>query len=174
MNRSVLVSFSGLHKDCTDLVLRRIVDYYGARLVSLAVFGSYARGEPRLDSDLDLFIVLRSATRARLSARTEEFVTNIEQPCDEDLQRLYDEGISMDLSPIILARNEAQGFLPLYLDMTSNCLTIVDHDGFLETILEKVKLQMARWGRARIDASGHWLWEIHPGLRWNEVLHYDE
>jgi predicted nucleotidyltransferase len=154
--------------------LRRIVDYYSASLVTLAVFGSYARREPRFDSDLDLLIVLRSGTWSRLSERTEEFVANVELPCDEDLQKLFEEGILMELSPIILTREEAQGFSPLYLDMTSNCLILEDHEGFLESVLEKVKQQMARWGSERINVSGHWLWEIRPGLKWNEVLHYDE
>jgi uncharacterized protein len=166
--------FTGLHRDCLSLVLRRIADYYGTRLVSLAVFGSYARGKPRFGSDLDLLIILTQATWSRLSERTEEFVTNVEQPCDDDLQKLFEAGISMDISPIVLTRHEAQGFLPLYLDMVSNCLIIEDREGFLEIVLEEVKQRMARWGSERISVSGHWLWEIHPGLKWNEVLHYDE
>ena len=64
--------FTDLHLDCIALVLRRIIDYYSARLVSLAVFGSYARKEPRFDSDLDLLIVLMPGTWSRLSERTEE------------------------------------------------------------------------------------------------------
>ena len=78
-------AFTELHGECLALVLSRIVDYYGARLVSLAVFGSYARRQPRFDSDLDLLSVLRSGTGSRLSQRAQEFVTNVDQPCDGDL-----------------------------------------------------------------------------------------
>ncbi|MFH1574299.1 MAG: hypothetical protein ABIG68_09965 [Acidobacteriota bacterium] len=122
----------------------------------------------------DLLIVLRSGTWSRLSERTEEFVANVEQPCDQDLQQLFEEGISMELSPIILTRDEAQHFLPPYLDMASNCLIIEDQEGFFERVLERVRRQMARWGSERNSVSGHLLWEIPPGLKWNEVLHYDE
>lgn len=174
MGQTVPFFFTEAHRKCLDIVLRRILDYYGARLVSLVVFGSYARQEPRLDSDLDLLIVLGARSWSRLSERTEEFVTNVERPCDEDLQQLYEEGISMELSPLILARDEAQSFLPLYLDMVSDSLIIEDHEGFFEGVLEKVKRQMAQWGSERVNVGGHWLWEIRPGLKWNEVLHYDE
>ena len=174
MNEPAPFFFTDLHRNCLALILRRINDYYGARLVSLAVFGSYARREPRCDSDLDLLLVLNSGTWSRLSERNEEFVTSVEQPCDDDLQRLFETGISMELSPIILTRDEAQCFSPLYLDMASDCLIVLDQEGFLEGILEKVKQRMTRWGSERVNVSGHWLWIIRPGLKWNEVLHYDE
>jgi predicted nucleotidyltransferase len=174
MERSIPFFFTEVHRKCLGVVLQRIIDYYGARMVALVVYGSYARREPRFDSDLDLLIVLGSNSWSRLSERTEEFVINIEQPCDENLQELYEEGISMELSPLILARDEAENFLPLYLDMVNNSLIIEDHEGFIEGVLEKVKRQMARWGSERINVSGHWLWEIRPGLKWNEVLQYDE
>ncbi|MBM3790976.1 MAG: hypothetical protein FJW35_11605 [Acidobacteria bacterium] len=62
----------------------------------------------------DLLIVLGSGTWSRLSERTEEFVANVEQPCDQDMQQLFEVGISAELSPIILTRDEAQNFLPLF------------------------------------------------------------
>ena len=167
-------SFTDLHKECLSLVFRRIVDYYGARLVSLIVFGCYAFGKPRFDSDLDLLIVMRSGYWSRLSERTKEFVSNVEQSCGAQLQRLFEEGISMDLSPIILTPDEAQRFLPIYLDMADQCLIVHDVDEFFAGVLEKVKRQMARWGSERRNVSGHWLWEIRPGLKWHEVLRYDE
>jgi hypothetical protein len=98
----------------------------------------------------------------------------IEQACDQGLQELYEDGISMELSPVILTRREAQSFLPLYLDMVKSSLIVLDHEGFIEGILKKVERQMARWGSERIGVSGQWLWEIRPGLKWNEVLQYDE
>lgn len=174
IQRSPLFAFTGLHRECLDCVLRRIIDYYGTRLVSLAIHGSYARGEPRLGSDLDLLLVLTSGSWSRLSERTEEFVANVEQPCDQCLQELFNEGISMELSPIVLTRAEARAFFPLYLDMASDCFIIKDVEGFLETVLEGVRQRMRRWGSERIRVGGHWLWDIRPGQKWNEVLRYDE
>ena len=174
MDRSVPFCFSEAHRKCLRVVLERIIGYYGARIISLVVYGSYARGEPRFDSDLDLLIVLESNTWSRRSERTEEFVMRIEQACDQGLQELYEDGISMELSPVILTRREAQSFLPLYLDMVNSSLIVLDHEGFIEGILKKVERQMARWGSERIGVASQWLWEIRPGLKWNEVLQYDE
>lgn len=174
MNQSIPSFFTDFHRNCVSGILRKIAEYYGGRMISLVVFGSYARGEQRLNSDLDLLIILRSGSWSHLSERNEEFVINVEQPCDGDLQVLFENGISMELSPIILTNEEAQCFLPLYLDMVNNSLIIEDREGFFAGVLEKVKRQMIRWGSERINVSGHWLWEIRPGLKWNEVLHYDE
>jgi uncharacterized protein len=169
-----LISFSELHRDCLDLVVSRIRDHYATRLVTLAIFGSYARGEPRLGSDLDLLLVLASADGPGRSSRTEDFVHHVEQPCDQQLQKLFEEGISMELSPLILVREEARNFNPLYLDMATSCRILEDRDGFFEGVLNQVRRQMSRWGSERMDVGGRWLWEIRPGLKWNEVLRYDQ
>jgi len=174
VNPGLPTCFSDHHRSCLAGIFGRIIDYYAERMVSLVVFGSYARGEPRLDSDLDLFVVLTSGKWSRLSERTEEFVVNIEEFCDEDLQALFEEGISMEISPVIVTMDEARNFLPLYLDMVSDCLVIADRRGFFAGVLERVRGQMIRWGSRRIEMSGHWLWEICPGLKWNEVHHYEE
>jgi len=166
--------FSDPHRACVGRVLDRIRTFYGSRLAALVVYGSYAQGRPRLNSDLDLFIVLDRGTRYRLSLRNEEFVRNVEQACEEELQALYRQGISMELSPLILHSDEARNFLPVYLDMVSHRVVIEDRDGFFERILDRVKGQMSRWGSRRVEMGGHWVWEIRPNMKWNEVIRYDE
>ena len=99
---------------------------------------------------------------------------NIEQPCDEDLQALYCLGISMELSPTILTKEEANRFLPIYLDRTSHSVIIEDRGDFVRNVLQKVKEQMVRWGSRRTETGGYWHWEIRPNLKWNELIHYDE
>ena len=42
---------------------RRLEARFGERLVSVKLFGSYARGEARPDSDVDVCVVIRDATR---------------------------------------------------------------------------------------------------------------
>jgi uncharacterized protein len=38
---------------------RLLKDYYGERLVKIILFGSYARGNPNADSDIDFLVVLK-------------------------------------------------------------------------------------------------------------------
>jgi predicted nucleotidyltransferase len=58
---SRLKTFSGHHRRYLAAVLREIIAYYGSSLLGCAIFGSYARGENRLNSDLDLLIILEEA-----------------------------------------------------------------------------------------------------------------
>jgi predicted nucleotidyltransferase len=53
-----LRTFSKTHAAYVAALLGRIQAHDAERLTALVVFGSYARGENHLGSDLDLFIVL--------------------------------------------------------------------------------------------------------------------
>jgi predicted nucleotidyltransferase len=53
-------------------VLKAAQDHYGGRLVTLAVFGSVARGTQRFDSDIDLVLICDSLPAGRIR-RMEEF-----------------------------------------------------------------------------------------------------
>lgn len=52
-----------------DVVERSCEAFYGDRLVSLAVFGSTARGTMRPDSDIDLLLVVDPLPDGRLSPK---------------------------------------------------------------------------------------------------------
>ncbi len=47
-------------------------EYYGERLITLAVFGSVGRGTSRPDSDVDLLLIVKDLPFGRM-ARIEEF-----------------------------------------------------------------------------------------------------
>lgn len=166
--------FSPAHRQFVEALFGAIQAHYGSQLVTLAVFGSYARGAPRANSDLDLFIVLKHGDPIGRCARTQDFVRAIELPLDPLADAAAREGIVTEISPLILTRAEAGAFIPLYLDMVGHHHIIVDQDHFLRQRLQKVKKQMQVWGSKRCIAGNHWYWQIKPGMRWGEVLNYDE
>jgi len=88
--------------------------------VSLVIFGSYARKENKLSSDLDILIILR--TNRPRHERIREFVEEIEMPLEHLIQGLIDEGIFVDLSPIIFSEEGAKYFNPIYLDMVEHSI----------------------------------------------------
>ncbi len=156
--------FSPSHRDHFEALVERIKAYYDSSLLSLVIYGSYARGENRLDSDLDLLIVLDPLPKRSRLQRQEDFIRNIE---------LVDD-VLMEVSPFILGRKEASSFSPLYLDMVSDHVLLVDREDFLKNLLKEFSEKMKRWGSRRVPVGGHWYWEIKPGLKWNEVIDYDQ
>lgn len=53
-------------------LLKEVVTYYGERLVSMAIFGSYARETYRQDSDLDILLIVEGLPDVR-TKRVKEF-----------------------------------------------------------------------------------------------------
>lgn len=148
-------------------LLELIQRVYGNSLISLAIFGSYARGEAKPSSDIDLLLILKDPPK-RIShpKRNEFFVREIELPLDDFL--------TVEISPLILYRKEAASFNPLYLDMVSHHLMIIDRRHFLKNILIQTARKMKRWGSSKHETGGHWYWKIKPGIKWGEIIDYDK
>ncbi|RLI82562.1 nucleotidyltransferase domain-containing protein [Archaeoglobales archaeon] len=153
--------YSELHKKYVIKLLERIKEYYIDQLVSLVIFGSYAKKENRLSSDLDILVVLR--TNKPRYERIREFVENVEMPLEYLTQKLMDEGIFIELSPLILSEEETKYFNPVYLDMVEHSIIIVDKNNFIENILENVRKQMEKWGSYKEFAGNRWAWIIKKG-----------
>lgn len=155
-------------------LFHRIRAHYGENLRSLAVFGSFARLENRLNSDLDVLIVLdKSPCDGRLALQ-EDFVRNIEMPLAQFEKALEQQGIRTEISNLIFTKSKAAHFNPLYLDMTEHVIIIFDRDDFLKGILVDVRAKMHQWGSVKKHLGGRWYWEIKPGLRWGETFDYDQ
>ena len=55
--------FTKTHKEYIEKLMERIKEYYGSNLVSVVVFGSYAKGQNKTNSDLDILIVLKECKK---------------------------------------------------------------------------------------------------------------
>ncbi|NMC57897.1 MAG: nucleotidyltransferase domain-containing protein [Candidatus Methanofastidiosa archaeon] len=128
------------HENYLNQLFEKIKEYYGKRLTSLLVYGSYARQENKLDSDIDLFIVIKTDKNRR--DRIREFVTEIESKLLDSSLLLLDENISSEISTVILTEKEALFFNPLYLDMVSKRIILFDRNDFMENLLLKYMILM--------------------------------
>ena len=129
--------FTKNHQEYITQLFSKIEDFYGDTLVSLVVYGSYAREENKFDSDIDLFIVIK--TDKTRGERIREFVKEIESPLLNLSLKLYDDNISPEISSLILTEKESLCFNPLYLDMVTKRIIIFDRYNFMENLLLKYK-----------------------------------
>lgn len=136
---------------------------YGERLVSLAVFGSVARGVPRADSDIDLLIVARDLPRGRI-ARVREFDA-VEASLSSDLRRAAEAGIHTTLAPVLKTPEEVERGSPLFLDMTEEVVILIDRKDYLGGYLDRLRSRLAALGARRIRKGGGYYWLLKPDYR---------
>lgn len=160
-------------REYVDRLLQSTVTYYGDRLVSLAVFGSYARKTPLLNSDLDLYIVLKDLSYLGHSREQEAFIREIELPLEAHQRELEKSGILMEASCMILSVSGAEHFNPLYLDMVEDVVLVMDKDFFLKNLLSRTLKQMTNWGSIKTKVGGSWIWHISPKTPWGGKIDYE-
>lgn len=143
-------------------------DIYGARLVSLAVFGSVGRSTPRPDSDIDLLLVADPLPdgRMRRSAEFEEVERRMAAP----LATARRAGVETRLSPVFKSPREIRQRHPLLLDLVDDARILVDREGFLQGILQELRERLAELGARRIWRGNAWYWDLKPDYRQGEVF----
>lgn len=164
MARSLREHVSALLADVTDAVRR----HYGARLVSLVVFGSVGRGTPRPDSDLDLLLVVDDLPRGRV-ARVQEFGA-VERELAPRLQEARRDGVTTECSPVFKTPAELAAGSPLFLDMVEDAKILYDRDGFFARARDEWRDRLARLGARRIWRGNAWLWDLKPDYRPGEIF----
>ena len=152
-----------LAKLCAELVA-----HYGARLVSVAVFGSVGRGTPRNDSDVDFLVVAHDLPRGR-TARVEEFLP-VEVRIEPWLSTADGSGGPVMLSPVFKTPAEVEAGSPLFLDMVDDARILHDPHGFLRRNLDGLRRRLQALGARRIRLGNAWYWELKPDLKPGEVF----
>jgi len=142
---------------------------YGSNLVSLAIFGSWARETATPVSDVDLLVVSEFLPSGRLK-RMSQFQV-VEEETLSVRQSMWEQDVpASQLSPVIKTPDEVRAGSPLFLDMTDWCDILWDRDGFLAGYLDDLRARMKRFGSRRRQAKGGYYWEYKPGMSASEVV----
>jgi len=157
-----LADFRGVLRDAC----RRV---YGERLVSLAVFGSWARGAATPTSDIDILLVAEPLPPSRRK-RVAEFEAVETRTRDARLAIWAEYHTPSDLSPVIKTTAEVRAGAPLFLDMTRSCDILCDRDGFLTGYLGGLADRLAELGAQRHTRKGGYFWQYKSGMRPDEVI----
>ncbi|BER93360.1 nucleotidyltransferase domain-containing protein [Atrimonas thermophila] len=157
-----LRTFSPSHKQYIKEVLTSIIEHYGNLLCVLAIFGSYARGENRKNSDLDLLVILERSQSLR--KRLEEFEEAIKRT-EPLAQELYEkEGIYCEPSPYILSRDEAFTFQPIYFDLYEHHILVFDPQNMFPRLIASIGKVLREYRAQKFSWGNFWGWKAEKFL----------
>lgn len=142
--------------------------FYGKRLISLAIYGSVGRGDFSIGSDLDVLIIAEPLPDGR-GARVQEFL-QIEEALEELMERTWAAGWTLEFSPIMKTRAEADLGSPLFLDMTEDARLLYDRDDYFAQRLERLRENLRRLGSKRIWNHDTWYWDLKPDWKKGDVI----
>ncbi len=152
-----------------EALLAACQEYYGDRLVALAVFGSLGRGTAGPESDVDFMIVCRDLPSGRIP-RVEEFCARVEPALETLLTQLSARGVHTRLSPVFKTPEELEAGSPLLLDMVEDAVILYDPEGILAGRLRRLRERLAELGARRVWRGEQWYWDLKPDYRPGEVF----
>jgi len=150
-----------------EALRRAFLEVFGESLVSLVLFGSYARGDYSVDSDVDVLVVLESVgDRFELHRKLDA----VEEALEPIFRRLRERGYNPRLSPYVLSREQASQTRPLYLDMVFDCRILYDKDGFMSKVVERVKRRLEEYGAERVYIGRRYVVVLKRDYRFGDVI----
>ncbi len=161
-----------MYRDHFDRILSGLVPaceaVYGPRLVSVALFGSVARGTMRPDSDIDLLIVAEPLPDGRME-RAAEFEA-VEARLKPVLEEAWRAGVTTCLSPVFKTPAELHRGSLLFLDLTDQARLLYDKDNILRNYLDDLAGRLKAMGARRIYKGGGYYWQLKPDYRWGDKI----
>lgn len=160
---------SRVRLEAARVITEALLGLLGERLVSVVLYGSVSRMEVHELSDIDLLIVLDNAPMSRFERL--KIFEEAERRVEEKLERLERRhGVRIDFSPIIKSREEAGKFTPLYLDLTEDGVILYDREGFMKSVLGRVRRRLLELGAKRVWRGKKWYWVLKPRIKPGEVI----
>lgn len=176
MTRPEKVVSTGAGGAALTKTLRGLADRYagiaqevvGDNLTSVVLFGSVARGEAGPRSDVDLLVICRDLPHGAFRRR--EALEPVRERLQEDLDRLWTEGITTDVIEVIKTEAEARRTHLLYLDMTEEAVLLFDREGFFEGVLAGLRQRLKELGSVRRRLGNVRYWDLKPDFKPGEVI----
>jgi predicted nucleotidyltransferase len=145
--------------------VERFVEVARARwdhaLISVVLFGSWARGEARPESDIDLLVIRAGFPKSRLDRHMELF----------EAAKGVSRGFASRISIVPLTPEEARETKPFYLGMLTACAILHDRDDFFRTLLRRLDERLRALGaQRRTDKDGFEYWVLKADYQLGEMV----
>lgn len=149
-------------------LLDACVEVYKEDLITLAIFGSVARGTPNPESDIDLLLVVKNLPSGRLK-RVQQF-EKVESIVESHIRQLKKLNITTWLSPVIKTPEEVRLGSLLFLDMTEYIRILYDKNEFFHCYLDEFSSRLKKMGAYKISDGERWHWVLKPDYKPGEVF----
>lgn len=134
---------------------------WGEQLVSVVLFGSWARGDARAESDIDLLVISKHFPRSRLDRHRDIF----------EAAKAVSPDFATRVSVMPLTPEEARVTKPFYLGMLTAHVVLYDRGAFFTMLLTRLQQRLAALGaERRVDADGYEYWLLKPDLKPGETV----
>ena len=134
---------------------------WGQDLMSVVLFGSWARREAKPESDIDVLVIRGGFPKSRLDRHMELF----------EVAKAVSRDFASRVSIVPLTPEEAQETKPFYLGMLAACTILYDADDFFRKLLRRLDDRLRTLGaQRRTDRDGFEYWDLKPDYRFGEVV----
>lgn len=154
------------YKELLEKLLNELRRICGDNLISLALYGSVARGDFHKDSDIDLLIICEKLPKEKFLRQ--KFFIEIEKAIP--FEKLHEQNYYPIFSPILKTSEEAKFLSPLYLDMVDDAIILFDKDDFFRSILDRLKSQLKKLGAIKKTIGNKWYWDLKPDYKFGDDI----
>ncbi|HEX3034367.1 MAG TPA: nucleotidyltransferase domain-containing protein [Thermodesulfobacteriota bacterium] len=157
------------YKDFLEKLLGSLKSNFGEGvIIACALFGSVARGEAKIHSDIDLLVVHE---QVKFDPAKRFVDTLLETRKEKEYLQLIEKGIYPEPSIIFVTPEEISHRPLILLDIMDHGLILLDENGFLAGKLKKLKEKLTEMGAEKIILKdGSWAWDLKPDWRPGEVI----
>jgi len=138
--------------------IRKLKEKYRDRLVSTVLYGSWARGEQKPTSDVDLLVILEGPFRF-VQARREIYLL-VNSPVAQ-----------VQISPLVLESSQAMRLQPIHFELYADGKILYDKGNFMKNILQRVGEIIRNLGSERYRTrDGCYGWVLKKQMSPGEVI----
>lgn len=156
---------------CKPLIkefLKQLEKQLGKKLISVAVFGSVARGRGTENSDIDLLVVHRRKP-LEVSIKIAEITVKLRD--SREYQNLRQMGFRPDIFPVLLDEKKFNQNPWVLLDVQEEGIILLDRDNTLKRKFEYLKKRLKELGAKKIILpKGKWYWDLKPDWKPGEII----
>jgi predicted nucleotidyltransferase len=149
-------------------LIKTLKNKMGDDLVSVVLYGSYAREQPTPESDVDLLIVAERLPDSSLDRQM--LITKILQEVEAPLRQSLPSASFPYISIISKTPREADHISRIYFDMIAEAKIFFDKEGFFESVLRKVAGRLKELGAKKVLVGKMWYWDLKPNYRAGDIF----